>query len=284
MKVLLSVFVVAFIAKVDSQHPLPIIQFDMDEFMAHQQQHHAQINHEQARQMEAEEPMVGSPLLPLLPLKHAIGMPFGLHHHLGGLIPGMRLSNFQAGNIGGLKYGKMLLGAENPMAEEGEGEEAILGKKKKKKWYKFAEPSLGDVQHYQAEPQHYQLDPSVAAPPPQQEFLHHHWFLNEEVGAPHQNCPMNQQHQVAAPQQHYHFQELAAAPQQHYQIQEVGAAPQHFELQPLQPVGPPVPQSFIPQHQEMVPQPHAEEGARHFDKWFKGDDDDYGYGYGDSYG
>jgi hypothetical protein len=283
MKVFLSVFVIAFVAKVESQ--LPVVQFDMNEFMAHQQQHQAEIHHEQARQMEAEEPIVGSPLLPL---KLKMGMPFGLHHALGGLgIPGMRLSNFHAGNIGGLKFGNMLLGAENPMAEEGEDGDALLGKKKKKKWHKFVEPMVGEVQHYQAEPQ-------VAAPPHDQQIFHH-WFLNEEVGAPehhhhaepHLAAPPHDHQifhhwflneQVGEPQQHYHLEPHLAAPQQPCQSDQhqVGASP--F---PPQPVGPPVPEMVMPQQPDPnVPQPHPESGARHFDKWFKGNDD---YGYGDSY-
>lgn len=124
MKVFLSVFLIAFVTKVQSQ--LPIVQFDMNEFMNQQQQHqhHQQVHMphmEQPRQNEADEQMVGSPLFGIN--KFGLGSPFGLHHALGKLgIPGAKLSNFHAGSIGGLKFGNMLLGASNPMADEGEDE------------------------------------------------------------------------------------------------------------------------------------------------------------------
>ena len=300
MQLFLSLVMVAFVAKVNAQ--LPVVQFDMNEFMAHQQQHqaqHQQFVHEQPRQMDGEEPVVGTPLMGL-----KLGMPFGIHHALGNLgIPGMRFSNFHAGNIGGLKFGNTLLGAGNPMADE--GEDQIL-EKKKWKWYKHKhiEPMIGDAQQYQA-------DPQLAGAPQQQGFLHHHWFLNEDsnlgaapqpqhaeqqyqIGAPQMQHFDNQQYQIGAPQMqqfdhqqyqigapemqhldHQHYQ--VAAPQmqnldhQHYQV----AAPQMplFDLQPIQPMGPPV-----PQNQGILPISDArpEDGARH---WFKGHDDYSGYKY-----
>lgn len=304
MKVFLTFVVIAFATKVDSQQPqLPVVQFDMNDFMAHQQQHMQQIQqqgrdhqqimhmnaHEQQRQMEAEEPMVGSPLMGL-----KMGMPFGIHHALGGLgIPGMKMSNFHMGNIGGLKFGNMLLGSENPNAEE--GEENLQGKKWK--WYKHKhiEPSLGDaqqeIQHYQAEPQlaapqqqqqffpfhllnpesqqHYQAEPQLAAPPqhPQGFFPFHHHWLNDDsnLGAAQQQQEISDAHQahMAAQQQHAEAHRLAAQQQQIFDAHqaqqqqfEAQRQQQHFEAQrqQQQPIGPQQPQQWqvaAPQHQQI---------------------------------
>lgn len=276
MKVILSLIVIAFATKVNSQPPqLPVIQFDINDFMAHQQQHMHHLHpqgrdhqhmHEQGRQMEATEPLVGSPLMGL-----KMGMPFGLHHALGGLgIPGMKFSNFQAGNIGGLKFHNSLLGAENPMAEE--DNDQLQGKKWK--WYKHAEPLTGSEQHYQAEPQlaappqqqqqgffpfhllngeaNQGAEPQVATAPhqPQEFFPFHHWLNDDSsLGAAQQqnfDSHQAQQYQLAAQQmqqfdpQHYQV----AAPQmhqfdhQHHQV----AVPQ-FDMQP---VGPPMSQQMLP--------------------------------------
>jgi hypothetical protein len=313
MKVLLSFVVIAFVQVNSQQQPqLPVVQFDMADFMAHQQQHmqhmqpqgrdhqqmHMEMNmHEQGRQMEAEEPQVGSPLMGL-----KMGMPFGIHHALGGLgIPGMKLSNFHAGNIGGLKFGNMLLGAENPMAEESDGQLEA----KKWKWHKHisdVEPFTGAAQHYQ-----YQAEPQLAAPQQQHQFFPFH-LLNgvDQNGAEPQLAAAPQQPQGFLPF-HHHFlngdsnlgsaqqqQQIEAHQAQQYQL----AAPQMQEIEPqryqvaapqmqqfdMQPVGPPM-QMHIPQQfqqpidfNNMPMIQMQEDGARHWGKWGKKGGDSYGYG------
>lgn len=326
MKVFLTFVVIAFATKVNSQQPpqLPIVQFDMNDFMAHQQQHmqHMQpqgrdhqmmhiADHEQGRQMEADEPMVGSPLMGL-----KMGMPFGVHHALGGGlhgltglggIPGLRFNNFHAGRIGGLKFGNMLLGAENPNADEGDSQLEA----KKWKWFKHVENNLGEPQRYQAEPelaapqqqqgffpfhllnpdaqQHYQAEPELAAPQQNEQGIfpfHHHHFLNGDSNL---GAAQQQQH-IDAQAQQYHL-----AAQQHQEQQHINDHQQQFVIpqqpffddaqvqqQNMQPVGPPM--TMHMQGQQASPsdpnmpmvQFAGDNGERHF---WKSDKKGYG-GYG----
>jgi hypothetical protein len=271
MKVILSFAVLCLAAKVNSQFPmqLPVMNFDMAQFMAHQQQaQHQMPPHEHMRQhpemhqaqpeihqhqaheqmvgnphehqhdhQHEAEPMVGSPLI-------GLGLnPFHPLHPLAKMalpIPGARFSNLNMGKFGNMHYANSILGSGNPM----EADEHQLAAPEPQGYQM-------EQQQYQAEPQHYQL----AAPMPQQP----------------------QHYQLAAPMQHYqaepqHYQ--LAAPMQQYQAEP--QHPQHYQLAapmmpPMQPMGPPMPQPIPVQPMHMQP----EDGARHF--WKKGGDD-YGYG------
>lgn len=238
------------------QQQLPVIQFDMNDFMAHQQQreqanerqhqhmHHVNQHmqpmqqHQQGReayQME-DEPVVGSPLGLGLGLNTLRLKPLGL---------GLGFHNINAGRIGGLHFANSFLGAGNPMEAESND--------------------------------------------PQLERRHHHHF-DHDLGTPQMQqfgADMPQQHlesepQLAAPQQPqgfwpwFHFanpdSELGAAiPQQLEAQQQFGSPPGCLcPVQP-QPIGPPMLQQFQPMEQPM------EDGARTWGKWGKGKDD-YGYG------
>lgn len=196
-KAILSFVVVAFASKVCSQQQpqLPVIQFDMNDFMAHQQAMQAQHerNHQQMHHVmppmhqmppsmqqhgredhEMEEPVVGSPLMGLgafgiTPLGLRLGMP---HLGLGHGLPGLRYSNLNAGHLGRMHFANSVLGAGNPMEAEQDAQLAIG--------------------HHHG----------------------HHHFINSELGSP-QNFQMDQQ--------------LAAAPVSNFQAEPQLAAPQHTE-------------------------------------------------------
>lgn len=291
-KVIFSLAVIAFASKVDAQMQLPVIHFDMNEFMANQQhpqmmhhlmdpmgrEHHHHMN---MQEHEAEEPVVGSPLLGF-----GLAKPFGLGgilHPLG--IPGLRFSNFQAGHLGNLKFGNAMLGAGNPM--EAEGDSQLGGKH-----HHHHIDSNHEMEHQLAAmpPQHYQAEPQLAAAQQPQEFGHFWHFANPEME--HQLAAMAPQHyqaepQIAAPQQPQEFghfmpfsnHEVGAEQpfppgfpmSQHFQV----AAPQMQQFE-MQPVGPPMPPQMEMQPFQVDPnQMHSEAGARHW--WGKGQDD-YGYG------
>lgn len=310
MKKVIFLFVlIALMARTSSQQmQLPVIQFDMNEFMAQQQQHaqeqarahpmpppqpmiHQIANQQQqgreAYQMQEDEHMVGSPLgglfSPLNPYN-----PFGL----GGL-PGLRFSNIQAGHLGGLHFGNALLGAGNPMEAEAEGNMQVGRKHKHHKHY-IDEQEVGSPQHFDsmnAEPQvgaqneqgfikafggfgfpwHHWVE-EVGAPPMQQQY-------NAEALGPQQQMPVQEFEVAAPPMHHFNADAYAFGPQQYMPAQEfeVAAPPmQHIEMQPfeMQPMGPMHQQNF-----PMIPQ-QAEDGARTWGKWGKGNNkgyDDYGH-------
>lgn len=275
-KVFCSFFVLAFVAMASSQQhfQLPTVTFDMNEFMAHQQQHQP-IAHEtgrEAQEFEAE-PQVGSALIdPFIGLK--LAKPFW---GLG--LPGMRFSNINAGHFGGLHFGNALLGAGNPQAD---AEEQNLGDHHHHHHH-LDDSSLDGQQGYQMEPQvgaaqqaegfwpfHHWIndEPQLQAQAPQQFFPFHHFANQEaELGA-------------AAPQHFDHMQfpaeQLPVQPD-HFQV---GQSPMHqFEVHP---VGPPSQQHFTTGNSEaMIPsgfesqRADAEQGARTWGKW--GKKDDYGY-------
>lgn len=268
-KVILSMLLAIVASAAAQQMQLPVIQFDMNDFMAHQQQQaqaqardhpmpppqpmHQHFDVREANQMQ-EEPMVGSPLIgglfhPLHPLN-----PLGLKG-LGGL-PGLRFSNFQAGHLGGLHFGNALLGAGNPMEAEGEIQ---VGRKHHHKGHHFIEQELGSPQHFDHMPQ--QMEPQVGLPQEmQQGFIKGFgwpWlWVEDEVGAP-------QMYQ--AEPQGYNFGPEQQMPAQEFQV---AAPPMQYQMEPM---GPPAPMMF-----PMIPQ-HAEEQARTWGKGYSKGHDDYGY-------
>lgn len=248
------------------QPQLPVIQFDMNDFMAHQQQmaqanerqhqhmHHVNQHmqpmqqHQQGREAHEvdDEPVVGSPLGLGLGVKSLSLNPLGL-----GLHPlGLGFHNFNAGRIGGLHFANSLLGAGNPM--EADNNDPQL----ERHHHHHFDNNLGTpkMQQFGADmPQrHLDSEPQLAAPQQPQGFWPWHHFANpdSELGA-------------AIPQE-------LGAPQQFQ--------PQAFQSCscPAQPQGPPM--QFQPMvQQEMVQQIPMEDGARTWGKWGKGHHD-YGYG------
>lgn len=264
--ILMAVIALA-ISKVNSQMQLPVIHFNMDEFMANQQhmqdherQHQMQMNdhqmhdhqiqmNEQGRAAEISDPVVGFPLLPLSPLH-----PFHPLNPLGlGGVPGLRFNKFSVGKFGNTMYSNSILGAENPMAED----DSLMHHH-----HHHIDSQLASPQHYQME-QNYQIDHELAAPQPQVEFNpFHHWHFanpNDEVGEP---IPLpfdDMQHHMMPhgfdPMQMPQQFELAAPPMQQIEMFPAGPPMQHMQI-------------------EIPNMNHAEEEARTF--WSKGDD--YGYG------
>lgn len=207
MKILFVIFAVALAS---GQEIPNAIRWDVNDFMAHQNQHQGQqmpmqVHMEQGR--EADEPVVGSPLLPpLIGLKLAKPFMFG--------IPGLRYSNLNIGHLGHMKFANSLLGSENPMANEDDNQQHV-----------------GNAQQYQVDPQGYQFQPQLESPQqyqvdqqqqlgfplPQQQEVFHHWHLaNPELQAQQQPqivgaspCQLPQQIEVGAPHQqmpmHHHF-------------------------------------------------------------------------------
>lgn len=260
------------------QPQLPVIQFDMNDFMAHQQQmeqanerqhqhmHHVNQHvqpmqqHQQGREAyQIEEPVVGSPLgigLSKLSLN-----PLGL-----GLHPlGLGFHNFNAGHFGGLHFANSLLGSGNPM--EAESNDPQL----ERRHHHHLDNELGAPQNQQfgADMPQSHLEPQLAAPQQPQGFWPWHHFANpdSELGAalPQQ---FEAQQQFDTPPQN--FQSCSCPPQN--QNLQVGT-PQmgQFEMQPM---GHPMPQQmqFQPMHQQPMP---MEDEAR---TWGKGHQADYGYG------
>lgn len=315
MKAILSVIVIAFVAKVSPQVPpqLPVIQFDMSDFMAHQAQmqanerqhqqmqhmnhhqqaqsktpgHQVQPTHQQGREMNQMEQMeneqiVGSPMalssLSLNPLGK------GLFHPLLGL-PGLRFNNFNAGHFGGLHFANSILGAGNPM----EANDQEL--QRRHHHHHWVEQPVGAQQPQQIgadiprrfEPQlpaPPQFEPQLGAPQQPQEFWPWHHFANPDslVGAapmPTQEFWLSEQQQQFNPNQ-----QMNIPPQEFQQVplpvqpQEL-QAPQQFQQFDVQPMGPPAPQDM--QFHEMQPQQmQVDDGARTWGKWGK----KYDYGYG----
>lgn len=267
MKVILSFAVIAFVSKVNSQMQpqLPVIQFDMNDFMAHQQQMHAEQMHrnqqpmqhmeqhpmhahEQGREMQ-EEPIVGSGLL-APHLLHPLGWGLGL--------PGLRYSKLSAGHLGGLSFANSMLGAGNPMEAEDPQLERVHH-------HHHIDSNLGAPMHYQLDQhlaampqhQHYQLEPQVGNPQHPQEFFH---LLG--AGAPVDHQPIDMLPNIQVEPMHLQPQQFQVAAPQF----------QQFEMQPL---GPP-----IPQNMQILPAPQMplEDGAR---TW--GWKHNKGYGYDKGY-
>ncbi|KAL7038612.1 hypothetical protein ACKWTF_009628 [Chironomus riparius] len=181
----------------------------------------------------ADEPIVGSPLLPILPL--GLGRIGGLGG-LGGL-PGLRFSNLNAGHFGGLMYGNSLLGAPNPMADE--QAEA-----------QYADPQVAS--QYQAA--EYQVDPQISAQADTASYGHggkwwwKKWANDDQsgsvVGASPCSCAQSYQNfQVASPQS-YEF----ASPQSYSGYE---AAPQNYEVAARQSYEVAAPQNYQPYQQQI---------------------------------
>lgn len=171
--------------------------------------HHVEA-HARAAQGEEEETL-GSPMLgtPLIGLKMAMAKPFMFG------IPGMRFSNFKMGHLGPIKYGNVLLGAENPYAAEAE-----LGAPQQYN-YQQAEPQVGAHHHH-----HHHIQEAQLGSPQQYQGAHYHYQQAEaQLGAP-------QPFQGA--EHHYHQANLGA-PQQ-YDSYNLGAPGD--EPQPMRPLGP----------------------------------------------
>lgn len=167
MKVVLSIVVIAFLAKATSQQQrqLPVVTFDMNDFMAHQQafERQSQMQHMQPPMHSQEsDPMVGTPLgLGGLNLKLNPLNPFN-PFNLG--LPGLRFSNINTGHIGGLAFGNSLLGAANPMENEGDSELESKHKFHKHKHIHHFESDVGAA----GPPQHFDFDQQLEAIPPTQ--------------------------------------------------------------------------------------------------------------------
>ncbi|XP_070498784.1 uncharacterized protein [Chironomus tepperi] len=154
----------------------------------------------------AEEPVVGSPLLPILAPRV---FPLGL--------PGLRFSNLNAGHLGGLMYGHSLLGSPNPMADE----------QAEAQYQSNAELQVASP---------YQADPQIAAQYDQSSYGHHgkkwwwkKWANDDQsgsiIGAAPCSCAQSyQNYQVASPQSYSGYE---AAPQG-YEV----ASPQEFQVDP----------------------------------------------------
>lgn len=164
----------------------------------------------------AEEPVVGSPLLPVIP-----GLGLG---GLGG-IPGLRFSNLNAGRFGSLLYGNTLLGAPNPMADD-----------QAEAQYQAADQQIASP--YQPE---YQADPQISAQQNQESYGHggkwwwKKWANDDQsgsvVGASPCSCAQNyQSYQVASPQSYQvgSPQSYEVASPQSYEV----AAPQNYQAYP----------------------------------------------------
>ena len=280
-KIFLSIVVLAFASKVQSQtaNPMPIINFDMNDFMAHQNQMHQQgrqahMEHQEPHNIAANdaenEPIVGSPLLPLKLGLHPLG--FGLHP-FGLGIPGLRFSNFQAGHLGHLKFGNALLGSGNPM-EANEGAQMNQ---------QIAVPQQHQMQQHQMQQhqmqQHQQFDGQLGAPQQPQEFLHpFKWlhFANPDDNQLGQGAPeidhilpiihdsqivqqqppmMHQFHQIAQQAPQMMHQMVQQAPEMMHQIQQnVQQAPQMMhQMQHMVQQAPPMMHQMPPMIQE-IPQ------------------------------
>lgn len=246
MKVILSLAVITFATKVHSQmHPqLPVVHFDINEFMAQQHAHVlGRENHHEMEQnheaFQADEPMVGSPLLGLGLLKP---LGWGLHP-LG--IPGLRFSNFQAGHLGNLKFGNALLGAGNPMADE----DAQLASRHH---HHHIDSNAHEMEHQLAAmpPQHYQAEPQLAAAQQPQSFGHFWHLANPEEAQ-----------LGATPEQHFEaHQHFAMNPTQQFQEMEMPINHEHFQLGDpqmqhfdMQPMGPPMPHPMEMQQFQVDP-------------------------------
>lgn len=246
--------------------PLPVIQFDINDFMAHQQQHeraHPMPPPEpmhQSRQMQETEPIVGGPLFGV---SNTLVAPSLLHPlnpwnplGLGGL-PGMRFSNFQAGHLGGLHFGNAMLGAGNPMEA---AEDAQVGGKHKHKHHRYIEQQVGYPQRLEMQPM--EAENQVGMPQNQEQGFYKgfgwpwlHWA--EEVGAT--NVPTQEFELTAPPMQQYGAEAYAFQPMpaQEFQV----AAP--MQLQAPE------------QNYQMIPQ-QIDEGARTWGKgYYKGHNNNY---------
>jgi len=170
----------------------------------------------------AEEPIVGSPLLPIIPPLS----PFGLHG-----LPGLRFSNLNAGRFGSLLYGNTLLGAPNPMADD----------QAEAQYQSNADQQIASP--YQAA--EYQADPQISAQQGQASIGHGgHWWMkkwaNDEqsasmVGASPCTCAQSHQnYQVSSPQSYSGYeatpQNYEVASPQTYEV----ASPQNYQAYPQQ--------------------------------------------------
>ena len=160
---LFTVFVIA-----NCQHEMPNGNF----WQANEQQHPQQQPTPMQHAEEGEE-MLGSPLLLPLKMKMALKNPllFG--------IPGMRFSKVNMGRLGHLKYGNIMLGSENPFANE--------------------EPQLGSP-HQGAEMEHHEANLGS----PQQHFTPY--------------APEPNYHQFSEPQPHYHQADPNMGAPQHFHL------------------------------------------------------------------
>ena len=186
----------------------------------------------------AEEPIVGSPLLPIIPPLS----PFGLHG-----LPGLRFSNLNAGRFGSLLYGNTLLGAPNPMADDqaeaqyqSNADQQLTSPYQAAQYQSNADQQIASP--YQAA--EYQADPQISAQhgPASIGGLGGHWWLkkwaNDEqpasmVGASPCTCAQsNQNYQVTSPQSYSGYE---ATPQNYQspQTYEV-ASPQNYQAYPQQ--------------------------------------------------
>lgn len=247
---------IAFASKANSQIQLPVVQFDMNEFMAHQahqqqanehqREHHNMHMNEQGRDAEGmRDPIVGYALNPLDPLN--VLHPFHPLNPSGLGIPGLRFNKFSIGKFGNTMYSNSLLGAENPMAE---GDPQL----ESHHHHHHLDAELAAPQHYQMEPQ---MEHELAAAQPQEFHPFHHWHFanpNDEVGAAQQMHMEHMQHMMPMEPQ-----AVGPMQMQHFEL----AAPQMQQME-MQPVGPPM-------HQMEMQQMHqAEQEARTF--WNKGGD------------
>jgi hypothetical protein len=163
----------------------------------HQQQpHQHHFEAHAAREAQGEEETLGSPLLgnPLIGLKMAMAKPllFG--------IPGMRFSNFKMGHLGPIKYGNVLLGAENPYAAD---EPQHLGAPQQYQGahyhYQEAEAQLGSKHHHH----HHIQEAEAQLGSPQQYHGAHYHQAEANLGAP-------MQYNYGAEQQQYDSYNLGA--------------------------------------------------------------------------
>jgi hypothetical protein len=181
----------------------------------------------------ADEPVVGSPLLPIIPPI----LPFG--------VPGLRFSNFNAGRFGGLLHGHALLGAPNPMADD----------QAEAQYQPNAEQQISS--QYQAS--EYQVDPQISAQQDPANFGHggHWWWkkwANDDqsgsmVGASPCSCAQSYQTpQVSSPQSYSGYESVPQYNQE-YQI----SSPQSYEVAAPQNY-PAYPQPAYSSYQSQLPQ------------------------------
>lgn len=176
---MLKVIFITLFALVSCQEPPNgIIWAEHPQQHPQQPHHHHVMAHAHAREAgEEEEESLGSPLLgnPLIGLKMAMAKPF-----LFG-IPGMRFSNFKMGHLGPIKYGNILLGAENPYAAD---EPQHLGAPQH-----YHEANLGVPQQYApfgAEAHYHQAEANLGAP---QQYGAEQQYDHYNLGAPSDQQP-----------------------------------------------------------------------------------------------